>query len=167
LEEEQFSSPERSIYEEITNKKLQARFMLIIVREFFKIKNERPEEYIENYENALKLLHLQRKYHAHVDEIYRENSRVVIEPPKKIIKSNRKNKRRTKHSPQPVFKPIDNVLNLYENSSAKKHHVSHTNIRQIHPKPFKLYSSAKNQDEIYAIDENIILKSKRKELKSK
>lgn len=45
---------------ETIDKRLQARFMFIIVREFFKIKNERPEEYIENYENALKLLHLQK-----------------------------------------------------------------------------------------------------------
>jgi len=57
---ESYHSPGRKDVYETIDKKLQARFMFIVVREFFKIKNERPEEYIENYENALKLLHLQK-----------------------------------------------------------------------------------------------------------
>jgi hypothetical protein len=144
--------------------------MLIIVREFFKIKNERPEEYVENYENALKLLHLQKKYHAHVDSVYRENSRERREPAKKIIKSSRKHKRRQKHSPQPATKPLDNVLNLYNNSSAKKHHVSHSDIRHIHSRPFNLYSSYKQANEIYPIDEtdgNVYSKSRKRRTKSR
>lgn len=144
--------------------KLQARFMYIIVREFFKIKNERPEEYVENYENALKLLHLQKKYNACVSKTYRINSRERVEPPKRIIKSSKKRKRRKKRSPKPVFKSLDNVLDLRTGSSAKK-----KSPHKLHPKPFDLYSSFRDPKDPYPDiqDENKLLRSKKKHKKSR
>ena len=131
--------------ENIQFKKLQARFMLIIVREFFKIKNERPEEYIENYENALKLLHLQQKYNWHVEETFKISSKERIEPAQKIIRSSRKTKKRKKKSPD--FRPWEQVLNLVPQSSGKKHHTSHSNIHNIHPRPFDLYTGPRHPND--------------------
>lgn len=124
--------------------------MFIIVREFFKIKNERPEEYIENYENALKLLHLQHKYNENSAEKRRIYSQDRLEPPRKIIKSGRRKKSRKKRSPNAAFKSLENVLSLYPESSSKKrgkHHVSQSNIQQLHPKAFDLYSSYRHPND--------------------
>ena len=54
--------------------------MFVVVREFFKIKNERPEEYLENYEDALKLLHLQKRYSDQIDQAYSQNSKRKLSP---------------------------------------------------------------------------------------
>ena len=78
-----------------------------------------------------------------MNETWRLNSQEKMQPPRKIIKEySKKKKYRKKRSPRLDSRDdIENVLSLWHDSSAKKHHGSHSFIGSVHPRPFDLYSS--------------------------
>lgn len=143
--------------------------MFVIVREFFKIKNERPEEYLENYEDALRLLHLQKKYSEQFNQAYRVYSQESIIPQRKLIKSS-KRKKRKKRSPKTVFRSIDNEINIAPRSSSKKrrNQAARYDYERLHSKPFDLYGSYRNpKDPIPEINDENLRNTPQKKIRRK
>ncbi|CAI2370878.1 unnamed protein product [Moneuplotes crassus] len=145
--------------------KTQARFMLIIVKEFFKIKNERPEEFVENYEDALKLSYLQEKYNQHMKQ-NKVKERQHKSPPRKIIKTRKSSKKRKTRNKKSIYKSYDNVLNIVPQDSGKKHHYSQKILGHSQDK-YDRYSEIRHPNDPFPDIRHLSRRNRSKKNKSK